>query len=115
MKAKGPRIERETTITFNEEEETARIWTASQPVYRRLRKIGYCPSEDNERSAGFEVPKKCVSVRKPIASSEKRLKALERARTLANARSSRDSLKLQDQNGEKGHFGETHEGNGQFK
>jgi len=115
MKATGPRIERETTITFNEEEETAHIGTASGPMYRRLKKLGFDPTEDGERWASFEVPKKCVRVRKPIASSEKRLKALERARALAKARSSRDSLKLQGQNGEKGHFGETHEGNGQFK
>ncbi len=71
MKGKGPRIERDTTITFNEEEETAQIWTASGSVYRRLRKMGYCPSEDNERSSSFKVPKKCVSVRKPKVLTEK--------------------------------------------
>ena len=71
MKGKGPRIERDTTISFNEEEATAHIWTASQPMYRRLRKMGYCPFEDNERSASFNVPKKCVSVRKPKVLTEK--------------------------------------------
>ena len=64
MKAKGPRNERETTITFNEEEETAHIWTAFQPVYRMLKKLGYEPVEDTERSARFEVPKKRVRIRK---------------------------------------------------
>ena len=29
MTPKGPRSERETVINFNEEEETATIWTAS--------------------------------------------------------------------------------------
>ena len=83
MKGKGPRLERETIINFNEEEETAHIWTASNPVYRRLRKMGYCPYEDNERSASFKVPKRCVSIRKPVATSQKQLKALERARAIA--------------------------------
>ncbi len=102
MKGKGPRYERETSITFNEEDETAQIWTFSEPMYRKLIKMGYCPSEDNERSASFEVPKKCVSIRKPVASSEKQLKALEKARAKAKVRSCIDPLKLQGQNGEKG-------------
>ena len=102
MKAKGPRYERETTITFNEVEETALIGTASGPMYRKLKKLGFDPTEDGERWAFFKVPKKCVSVRKPIATSDKQLKALEKARALAKAQSIRDSLKLQGQNGEKG-------------
>ena len=36
MKGKGPRIERETVIGFNHEEDTASIWTASEVIYRRL-------------------------------------------------------------------------------
>jgi len=40
MTPKGPRSERETLINFNEEEETATIWTASGPMDRRLRKLG---------------------------------------------------------------------------
>ncbi len=102
MKGKGPRYERQTSITFNEEEETAQIWTASKPVYSKLKKLGHEPVEDRERSASFKVPKKCVSIRKPVASSEKQLKALEKARALAKAQSILDSLKLQGQNGEKG-------------
>ena len=123
MRAKGPRYERETTIRFNEEEEIAHIWTASQPMYRRLRKMGYCPSEDNERSAIFKVPKKCVSIRKLkvltekqktnltkravfmrnalINSREKAPNSLEQGVGSHETRSSRDSLKLQGQNGEK--------------
>ena len=79
MKGKGPRIERETTITFNEVEETALIGTASQPMYRRLKKMGHCPSEDNERSASFVIPKKCVSFRKPVIMSKERLAASRKA------------------------------------
>ena len=34
MENKGPRQERETVIRFDEEDETAEIWTASEIVYR---------------------------------------------------------------------------------
>jgi len=64
MKAKGPRDERETIINFNDAEDTADVWTASQTQYRKLLKLGYRPIEDHDRSANFKVPKKCVSVRK---------------------------------------------------
>ncbi len=60
MTGKGPRLERETTITFNEVEDTASIWTASAVTYRRLRKMGYSPTQDRDRSANFEIPKKRV-------------------------------------------------------
>lgn len=56
MEGKGPRFERETVITFNETESSASVWTASETVYRRLKKLGYAPTEDNERSVVFEVP-----------------------------------------------------------
>ena len=124
MKAKGPRIERETTITFNEEEETAHIWTFSQMEYRMLKKRGYEPVQDAERSARFEVPKKYVSIRKPrvltkkqktdltkravfmrnalINSRQKATNSSEQRVGSHEARSSRDSLKLQGQNGGKG-------------
>ena len=95
MKGKGPRSERETTITFNEADSSAHVWTASEPVYRRLKKQGYEPVEDSERSALFKVPKKRVNIRKPITTSDKQLRALERARTKAKNRSMRDPLKLQ--------------------
>ncbi len=102
MKGQGIRQERETVIVFNEADSSASVWTASESVYRRLKKQGYEPVEDTERSARFEVPKKRVSIRKPIAISKKRLEALERARTKAKLRSNVDPLKLQGQNGEKG-------------
>src|SRR5262245_13762639 len=81
MKGKGPKFERETVIVFNDEEEFANVWTASNGTYKKLLKSGYKPTEDNERSATFKIPKKCVSLRKPKATSEKRLKALARARS----------------------------------
>ncbi len=124
MKGKGPRYERETSITFNEEDETAQIWTFSEPMYRKLIKMGFSPSEDNERSASFTVPKKCVSIRKLrvmtdkqktdlskrailmrnalINSREKAPNSSEQGVGSHEARSSRDSLKLQSENGGKG-------------
>jgi len=137
MKGTGKREERETTITINEKDPTADIWTASELWYRKLKKLGHEPVEDRERSACFKVPKKCVNIRKPRVLTKKQKadltkRAVFMRNTLINsrqktpnsfeqgvgshkARSSQDSLKPQGQNGEKGHFGKTHEGNGQFK
>jgi hypothetical protein len=70
MEGKGPRFERETIITFNETESSAAVWTASETVYRRLKNLGYVPTEDNERSAVFEVPKAVVRVLKPRVKRE---------------------------------------------
>lgn len=78
MKGKGPRHERETVFVFNEEDSIASIWTTSEVMYRRLKKMGYEPSEDNDRSASFKVPKKRVSIRRPVVLSEKRKAALEK-------------------------------------
>ena len=102
MKGKGPRSERETVIRFDEEDDRANVWTASAVVYRRLRKMGFYPHEDSERSATFEIPKKCVSLRRSIATSPRRLKALQKARTLAKMRSSENPLKLQKAKGQSG-------------
>jgi len=97
MKSKGPRAEKETVIIFNQKEDDAYIWTASDTTYRRLLKLGYVPIEDGERSADFKIPKKYVGIRKPAATSEKRLKALERARANAKARYDEKSLTVQRQ------------------
>jgi hypothetical protein len=65
LRGKGPKQERETIINFNEAEPSASIWTASEPMCRKLLKLGYKPTEENDRSATFTVPKKLVAVRKP--------------------------------------------------
>src|SRR5436309_2746312 len=46
MKGKGPQSERETIINFNEEEDTASIWTASDAVYRRRMLSTICRRAD---------------------------------------------------------------------
>ena len=81
MKGQGIKQERETVIAFNEADPLASIWTASERVYRKLKKQGYEPVEDTERSARFEVPKKRVSIRRPVIITEER-KAILRERGL---------------------------------
>jgi len=84
VKGKGPRHERETVILFNEEDSVVNIWTASESVYRQLKKRGYFPTEDNDRSASFEVPKQDIKLPRP--KSEKRSQiARRRAEALGNA------------------------------
>lgn len=58
MNAKGPKRERETIINFNEEDETATVWTASGSVYNRLLKgLGRAYlTDDGERHAVFTFP-----------------------------------------------------------
>ena len=87
MKGKGPRQERETIIVFNDAESSASVWTASMPVYRKLKKKGFHPKKDNERSATFEIPKRCVSIRKQVTLSAAQIKARRKAgKALAKAR-----------------------------
>lgn len=102
MKAKGPRFERETVIVQNEVDDMASVWTASQHMYNKLKKLGYAPIEDSARSASFKVLKKYIKVRRTVATSKKRLAALERARTLREACSDGKPLKLQRENGQTG-------------
>ena len=66
MEGKGPRHERETVILFNEEDDTASIWTASEITYRKLKKLGYIPTKENERSATFEVTRASVRVARAL-------------------------------------------------
>ena len=65
MKAKGIRQERETTINFNEAEDTAYVCTASQKDYRALMKKGYSPVQDHGRSASFQIPKADIRLPRP--------------------------------------------------
>jgi len=83
----GPRYERETIINFNEADETASIWTASESVYRQMMKRGYQPREDGERHAVFEMVKRDIKLPRP-----KRKASPEQAARLREARSSRQGL-----------------------
>ncbi len=64
MKGVGPRNERETVIRFDEDSDQANVWTASKPVFNRLKRLGFAPHEDTDHSASFRLPKKSVSFRR---------------------------------------------------
>jgi hypothetical protein len=102
MKANGPRIERETVIIYNDAEDMAEVWTAANGTFIKLMRSGCQLIEDNQRSATFKIPKRCVTLRgsKPI--SEKRLKALERARRKRRKPCDAIPLSVQPKNGQKG-------------
>ena len=87
MKGKGIRAERETVICFNEEDASASIWTASETIYRRLMKLGYCPTEDNGRSARFEVPKRDTRLPRP----KRVLTEKQKTASLRGLKSARDT------------------------
>jgi len=83
MKARGPKFERETIINFNEEEETASIWTASERVYKRLlKRLGRAYlAEDGERHAVFTFPVGFIQLPRPKKqASEARREAAKRMR-----------------------------------
>jgi hypothetical protein len=54
------------------------VWTASEPVYRRLPKQGHAPKEDGERSATFEVPKRSVVIKTRKVLTDKQREALQK-------------------------------------
>lgn len=89
MKGMGPKHERETIIRFDEEDGTVNIWTASEPVYRRLLKRGYLPTGDSERHAVFVMPKKHLKLpRQPSEANiakGRRLGAAKRTSMLAKS------------------------------
>ena len=84
MYPSGIKQERETVIVLNESDSTASIWTTSGVVYRRLKKLGYFPSEDNERSACFEIPKRDIRLPRPkraMSKAQRQVLATARAKT----------------------------------
>jgi DNA-binding XRE family transcriptional regulator len=68
LKGKGSKRERETTINYNEAEANASIWTASETMYGKLLKLGYRPTEESDRSATFQVPKRLWRCARPARS-----------------------------------------------
>lgn len=86
------RLERETIINFNEEEETASLYTASEVVYRRMLKRGFVPVDKytmDGRECGwtFEIPRKSIVLpRLPRQmSQEKRLSLSARGKVAIQA------------------------------
>jgi hypothetical protein len=92
MKGSGQRCERETIINFNEEEDTASIWTAGDIVYRRLlKRLGRAYlTEDGERHAIFTFPRNFLDL--PRVKVKKALDPIQRSK-LANQMAQR-SVKI---------------------
>jgi hypothetical protein len=99
MKGKGPRIERETVINFNEVEDTAWIWTASETVYRRLlKRLGHeYLTEDGERHAEFKFPKQFI--RLPSPKAQRRLTPEQRATMASRMSRTRQVIRENGQSG----------------
>jgi hypothetical protein len=98
MKGHGPREERETIIRFNESDDTAVIWTASDVIYRRIRRRGYQPFEDCDRHAEFHIARADIKLPRP-----KRVRVLsdKQRETLRNAGFSRDAREKMEPDGPK--------------
>jgi hypothetical protein len=91
--------ERETIIGFNEEEETASIWTASETVYRRLlKRLGRAYlSEDSERHAVFIFPAEFLAL--PRAKAKKVLTPEQKAQLAHRLAGSPEIMGGNEQNG----------------
>jgi hypothetical protein len=97
MEGKGPRSERETVINFNEEDETATIWTASGSMDRRLRKLGLEVVEDGDRHTVFRCFKSQVKVHRVRILSPKQLEAAkERAKHMRQGVSASNGIRADD-------------------
>jgi len=99
MKGKGLRRERETIINFNEEEETASIWTASETVYRRLlKRLGrQYLTEDGERHAEFKFPKQLIS--RPRVKAKRVLTDAQRVQMASRMSRTRQVIREKEQSG----------------
>lgn len=67
-----PRIERETTITYNEEEDEAMVWSASRIFQRKMERLGIKHYKAGKRDGAgvdesryYKVPKGWVKIRLP--------------------------------------------------
>jgi hypothetical protein len=58
------RIERETSITFNEAEDDAIVCTFIQRVIRRIEKMGFTAYRKTPFGRWFYIPKGYISIRK---------------------------------------------------
>lgn len=74
------RVERETIILYNEEEQTAEVYTCNEAMKRKLTKIhedgteGIAFVRSDEYSVTYTVPKKWVKVNPPAKRTDKQIK-----------------------------------------
>jgi len=57
---KVSRLEQETIINFNQEEDAANLYTASPAIYRRMTKRGFKAEKLDDGSWVFEIPRRAV-------------------------------------------------------
>ena len=58
-------LEKETIITFNEAEEMAIVYTASERVRDHMIRAGFTPVRSERYGWWFEVPKQAVRIKMP--------------------------------------------------
>lgn len=74
------RVERETIILYNEDEQTAEVYTCNEAMKRKLTKIhedgteGIAFVRSDEYSVTYTVPKKWVKVNPPAKRTDKQIK-----------------------------------------
>jgi hypothetical protein len=97
MTPEGLRSERETVINFNEEEETATIWTASGAMDKGLRKLGLEVIEEGDRHTVFKCLRSQVKVRRlRVLSSQQLEAAKEKAKRMRRGLSTGNGLSADD-------------------
>lgn len=93
-----PRIEQETTITYNQAEEEADLFTAAAPFWRKLERRGYKSYKEDKVSGEvigkwFRIPKSRISIR----SSRERILSPEQQASLSTRADMMREIKAQSQ------------------
>lgn len=79
-------MERETVITFNDEEDIALVYSCQRPIWTKMKRLGAEPSRTFYKNGvpigyQFQVPKKWIKISKTKVMSEENKKAArERAK-----------------------------------
>tara|TARA_B100000315_G_scaffold237660_1_gene254638 strand:- start:171 stop:506 length:336 start_codon:yes stop_codon:yes gene_type:complete len=83
------KYEKETIISFNEEEDMATIYSCSSSIWNKCKKLGlkqidsFKDSDGNIISKTFEIEKRLVSFRKPrVLTDEQKRNLRERAKMM---------------------------------
>lgn len=59
------KIEQETSITYNAEEEHAIVCAHYPKDQRRIERMGFTPFRKTSDGRWYQVPKRCISIRRP--------------------------------------------------
>lgn len=81
--------EQETSITFNNEQSEAILWTCQPVMLRRFLKLGLTPMRIDGEGRAFKIPKKWVkiSIRNPQNLTDEQRKARsDRMKAVLNAK-----------------------------